>query len=101
MSTEAEQRADLGALYDTRSIVAERWHYCAREITGGGTCPGPEVCPDALVPVTDNPCAKGGTRDGFRCRTCGRWSETMRGIRHNAVGCLPLLRPPTARRGAR
>lgn len=95
--TEAEQRADL-VLYDTTAIVAARWHYCAREITGSGACPGAEVCPDARVPATDNPCMRGGTRDGYRCCRCGRWGETMRDIRHRDAGCLPLRHPPRARR---
>lgn len=81
-------------------LVPERGHYCHYELRGE-SCPGPSGCSGTgpnLYP--DNPCYKGGVRDGVRCTCCGRWAETPRDISHNKPGCHPKLAPPRGRRTA-
>lgn len=75
-------------------IVAARGHYCLHE-GRGDVCPGPTGCSSVAAEVTDNPCNKGGMRDGFRCTHCGRWSETVHGITHRHETCV--VRPPMKR----
>jgi len=94
--TEAEQRAQHAPGYDLSKIVAKRWHYCIREFHGI-TCKGD--CETALAEVTDNPCDKNGTRDGFVCLNCGRWSERIADIPHRFATCVPYVGP--VRRGRR
>lgn len=63
----------------------------------GITCKGD--CETALAEVTDNPCDKNGTRDGFVCLNCGRWSERIADIPHRFATCVPYVGP--VRRGRR
>ena len=56
-------------------------------------------CETALAEVTDNPCDKNGTRDGFVCLNCGRWSERIADIPHRFATCVPYVGP--VRRGRR
>jgi len=75
-------------------VTPSRGHYCLYEARGE-TCPGPSGCSTVAAEVTDNPCDKGGIREGFRCADCGRWSERAEDLLH-ADRCLtaPKLPPP-------
>lgn len=75
-------------------ITLSRGHYCLYEHRGE-PCPGPAGCTTAGAEVTDNPCDKGGVRDGFRCADCGRWSERAEDLAHAATcAAAPSLPPP-------
>lgn len=71
-------------------IVQARGHHCLRE-RRGEPCAGVGAC-TAMTDATD------GLADGYRCKRCGRWAETMEAIPHRYEGCVvPKIPLPVKR----